>query len=119
MNICILGASEKPHRFSNKVLKILKSKHYTIFPIHPIHKVIEDIPVIKSISEITIPVHTLTIYVNSTVSTPLEKDILNMNPKRVIFNPGAENESLRNNLEKNGISTLNACSYVMLNTGQF
>ena len=45
--------------------------------------------------------------------------ILSLKPKRIIFNPGAENEELRKLAEKNGIKTLDACTLVMLSTNQY
>jgi len=43
-----------------------------------------------------------------------EDYILSLNPKRIIFNPGAENPSLAQKAANNGIETLNACTLVML-----
>jgi len=58
-------------------------------------------------------------YVNSQISNQLTEDILRLNPQRVIFNPGSENNSLESILHKNGIKTEQACSLVLLRTGQF
>jgi predicted CoA-binding protein len=64
-------------------------------------------------------VDTLTVYVSEQVSGRLEEAILRLAPKRVLFNPGAENPALRDSLEAAGISTREACTLVMLKTGQF
>ena len=37
----------------------------------------------------------------------------------VIFNPGAENKELKRALERDGIEVEEACTLVLLNTGQF
>jgi hypothetical protein len=42
-----------------------------------------------------------------------------INPRRVIFNPGTENPELERALEKSGIQTEEACTLVLLHTGQF
>ena len=42
-----------------------------------------------------------------------------LKPRRVIFNPGAENAALAEALEKAGIGCEEACTLVLLNTGLF
>jgi hypothetical protein len=45
--------------------------------------------------------------------------ILSLHPKRIIFNPGTENEELEELAQQNGIAAIEACTLVMLNTGQY
>ena len=45
--------------------------------------------------------------------------ILTLHPKRIIFNPGAENDELSEMAKKNGIEPIEACTLVMLSTGQY
>jgi len=45
--------------------------------------------------------------------------LLELNPKRVIFNPGTENKLLVEILEKNKIEAIEACTLVLLSTGQY
>ena len=73
----------------------------------------------SNLSDIKEPIDTLTIYVNAKISDALAKEILNSGTKRVIFNPGSENESFYNSLRKKEIQVLEACTLVMLRTGQF
>ena len=65
------------------------------------------------------PVDTITLYLSQKNQEPLEDYILSLKPKRIIFNPGAENPRLKMVAEKNGIETLDACTLVMLTTGQY
>jgi len=46
-------------------------------------------------------------------------DILACRPRRIIFNPGAENEALERQAGETGIQTVRGCTLVMLKTGQF
>ncbi|NLI29998.1 MAG: CoA-binding protein, partial [Nitrospiraceae bacterium] len=46
-------------------------------------------------------------------------DILRIKPFRVIFNPGTENPAAYGPLRSAGIEPLEACTLVMLSTGQF
>ena len=82
-------------------------------------KDIDGLAVIEKISQITEPLDTVSMYVSADISSALENEILAKFPKRVIFNPGAENESLAQKLSQKGIKPVNACTLVMLRTNQF
>jgi predicted CoA-binding protein len=62
---------------------------------------------------------TLTIYVNPKISHQMQDEILKYPAKRVIFNPGTENFELAEKLRQKGVEVLEACTLVMLKTGQF
>lgn len=118
-NVAILGASEKPHRYSYKAFQMLKEYGYKPFPISPRLKELEKVPVVASLKEIKEPIHTLTMYVGPEISSKLQNEILALKPNRVIFNPGSENEELEESLEHAGIEVLEACTLVLLSTRQF
>lgn len=63
--------------------------------------------------------HTVTIYMNAKRQEEYSDFILGLQPKRIIFNPGAENPILQKEAKAKGIQCLNACTLVMLNFGQF
>lgn len=65
------------------------------------------------------PYHTLTLYLNSGNQGQLEEWMLALKPKRILFNPGAENPKLAQLARKAGIETEEACTLVLLNTGQY
>ncbi len=64
-------------------------------------------------------VDTITMYVGPRNQTSLYDYILNTNPKRIIFNPGAENPELEAKAREQGIETMEACTLVLLSTGQY
>ena len=119
MKVAVIGASNKPHRYSYKAVMLLKEKGYEVYPVHQRVKDIEGMPVYPSIKDIKDSVDTITMYVSSDISNILGDDILDREPGRIIFNPGAENPELKKKAQEKGIETINACTLVMLNTGQF
>ena len=119
MNVAVIGASDKKNRYSYMAFSLLKEKGHQAFPVHRRVKEIEGNPVYSSIAEIKEPVDTVTLYVGANISTLMGDDILAMKPKRVIFNPGAENPDLEARLKEAGIKPVNSCTIVMLKTGQF
>jgi uncharacterized protein len=64
-------------------------------------------------------IDTITLYVGPKNQPPLYDYIFQTNPKRVVFNPGAENLELEKMLEEKGVQTEEACTLVMLSTGQY
>ena len=119
MNVAVVGASAKPERYSNMAVKLLQEKGYNVFPVHPSLKKIGDLKVYPALADVGVPVDTITLYVAAKNQIPLEEDILQTKPRRVIFNPGTENPELAAKLERSGAETLEACTLVMLKTGTF
>lgn len=117
--VVVLGASPKAGRYSNMAVRQLKSNGYKVIPVNPGHLVVEGLDTFSTLGEIKEPVHTLTLYLSPVWSERIIADIINLKPERVIFNPGTESGSLRKSLNNSGISYIEACTLVMLSTGQF
>jgi predicted CoA-binding protein len=114
----VLGASENPDRYSNKAILKLLSKGQEVVAIgkkagnvNGVEIVTEQIP-----SE---DIETVTLYLNPTHQIPYYDYILSLKPKRVIFNPGTENDELERIVAREGINVLESCTLVMLSTGQY
>ncbi len=115
----VLGASPKEDRYSNKAVALLHSNGIPVIPIHPTAKEINGIPCLASLKDITVPVDTITLYVNEKLSTGLIPDIIACAPRRIVMNPGTENELLETEAQKVGIIVQRACTLVLLNTRQW
>lgn len=119
MNVAVIGASDKPERFSHQACVLLKQKGHAVFPVHQRLKIIEGMAVYPSIKDITGPIDTVSLYVAADISTHIAAGILGAKPKRIIFNPGAENPDLAQKAEAQGITTVNDCTLVMLRNSTF
>lgn len=119
MNVAILGASNKPERYSYMALKRLQSHGHTVFPVHPAFQEIEGVKVYPDLDALPRDIDTLTLYVGPEISSKLAEKIIRLNPRRVICNPGAENAPLANSLREKGIQVDEACTLVLLGTNQF
>lgn len=119
MIVVVLGASADPEKYSNKAVRFLLEKGHRVLPVHPKGGEIEGLKVYRSLAEITEPVDTLTLYVSAPISSSLQSEILALKPRRVIFNPGAENPVLSEGLPVWGIQPVEACTLVLLRTEQF
>ena len=117
--VAVLGASDKPERYSYKAVQMLSEAGHLPIPVHPSLKSLDNLPVFPSLEAISEPVDTLTIYLNPDISTSLKDAIVEFNPGRVIFNPGTENPDLQASLDEHAIPWQEACTLVLLRTGQF
>ena len=117
--VAVLGASNNPERYSNMAVRRLREAGHHVIPVHPAFPAIEGLPVERSLGEIKEPVDTLTLYVGPQRLAALTDEILRLAPKRVIFNPGTESPELAATLDRAGITHLEACTLVMLQSGQF
>ena len=114
----VLGASEKPERYSNMAIRTLVENGHTVYAIGNKTGHVGTVP----ISTAHLPLenlHTVTMYLGDRNQTPYYEYILGLHPKRIIFNPGAENEELMHLAEQQGIDVWEACTLVMLRTGQY
>ncbi|MBN2843466.1 MAG: CoA-binding protein [Sedimentisphaerales bacterium] len=115
----VLGASTNPDRYSNKCVRLLLAKGHEVVPVHPVAKEIEGLPVVPRLHQVTGKVDTLTLYLSPDTLTPMQADIINLNPGRIIFNPGTENPPLMQELRQHGLKVVEACTLVLLSTNQF
>jgi len=114
----VLGASDNPSRYSFLALNRLKANGHPVVAIGKRHSFVNDI-IIDTEKKDWKDVDTVTLYLNPAHQAEYYDYILSLKPKRIIFNPGAENDDLKELAEQNHIQTMEACTLVMLGTGQY
>ncbi len=117
--VVVVGASPKEERYSNRAVRLLVEHGHEVVPVNPAESSIEGIPVVPRLDDLGGHVDTVTLYVSPKISSAMEEPLTALNPDRVIFNPGTENPALCAALKAHGIHTEEACTLVLLNTGQF
>ena len=114
----VLGASANPSRYSYLAINKLREQKQPVVAIGKTTAIVADIPVQTETDPIQ-DLDTVTMYLNPVNQKNYYEYILDQHPKRVIFNPGAENPEFENILKEKGIQTMKACTLVLLSTGQF
>ena len=114
----VLGASENPSRYSFLVLNRLQSHKHPVVAIGKKKGVVGDVA-IETEKKHWEGVDTVTLYLNPKHQEEYYNYIMELNPKRIIFNPGAENDELASMAAKKGIQPVEACTLVMLATNQY
>jgi len=117
-NTLVLGASDNPSRYSYMAVQKLRAYGHPVKAIGRKRTFVDDV----SIDVEQKPhenIDTVTLYLNSRNQKEYYDYIMQLSPKRIIFNPGAENPELADLAHAKGIETLEACTLVMLSTGQY
>lgn len=114
----ILGASSNPSRYSNLAAHRLVAHGHPIVNVGIRQGEVAGVP-IETAGQIYTDLDTITLYLGPQNQPQYYDYILKSKPKRIIFNPGTENPELESLAEQNGIETLEACTLVMLSTGQY
>lgn len=114
----VLGASLKVDRYANRAIRKLRAYGHPVMAVGLREGMVDDVAVVKTIPT-DIQVDTVTMYLNADNQKVWEVQVLALHPKRIIFNPGAENAGFVKQAQEAGIETLEACTLVMLGTGQF
>lgn len=114
----VLGASDNPSRYSYLAIRKLRSKEHPVEAIGKFNTQVDDVNITKEKTPFT-DIDTVTLYLNPLHQRDYYDYILSLHPKRIIFNPGAENDELAELARKNNIQPVEACTLVMLSTNQY
>ncbi len=114
----VLGASENPARYSNLAVKKLLAHNQPVVALGKKSGSINN-TVIETDKKPFENIDTVTLYLNPANQKEYYNYIFSLQPRRIIFNPGTENEELAELAEKKGIKTQEACTLVLLSTNQY
>lgn len=114
----VLGASTKPDRYAFKAITMLVEKGHSVLAIGQNTGEVAGIKI--NTKQIPLAnIHTVTLYLNPTCQRDYYNYIIEIKPKRVVFNPGTENPEFYQLLKANGIKVEDACTLVLLATNQY
>ncbi len=114
----VIGASANPDRYSNKAIKALVAHHHEVVAIGLRAGEVAGVYFDQEKKDVE-NVDTVTLYVGPQNQPEYYKYILDLKPRRVIFNPGTENPEFIGKLESAGIHPEIACTLVLLATEQY
>jgi uncharacterized protein len=114
----VLGASPNPARYSYLAVESLTTRQHPVVAIGKRKGQIDEVEITTEHNSIP-DIDTVTLYLNPMNQKEYYDYIISLHPKRIIFNPGSENPELRKLAKENGIETMEACTLVLLSTGQY
>ncbi|RFP63568.1 CoA-binding protein [Hymenobacter lapidiphilus] len=114
----VLGATDNPTRYAYRAVHQLKQHGHEVVPVGIRKGQVAGLD-IRNDRPAAEGVDTVTLYVGPQNQPGWYDYILDLNPKRIIFNPGTENPELEKLAQQRGIETEEACTLVMLSVGQY
>lgn len=116
--VLVMGASTNSARYSWLATKMLQEYGHAPICFGQSSGLCANIQIQNKFPENIHP-DTVTMYLNPTNQVAYYDKIVALQPKRVLFNPGTENPDFENILENAGIAYEEACTLVLLRTGQY
>jgi len=114
----VFGASPNPARYSHRAVEMLVEYGHEVLPLGFRKGNIEGKDIVLEHDKFD-NVDTITMYMNAHRQEQFIDYLLSLNPRRIIFNPGAENPKLESMAHAQGIETMNACTLVLLRIGTY
>ena len=114
----VLGASTNPTRYSNIAIKRLQEKGHEVLPVGIRSGEVDGTSIFLGQPSLE-DVDTITLYLNPKNQKAYYDYILNLSPKRIIFNPGTENPVLIKMAKEKDIQVEIACTLVMLSLDKY
>ena len=114
----VLGATDNPSRYAYLAVRKLRAYSHPVVAVGRKQGDVGDVQITtEQIREDGID--TITLYLNPRNQLGYYDYILDLKPKRIIFNPGTENDELIDLARANKIEPVIGCTLVMLATGQY
>lgn len=114
----VFGASLKPHRYSNLVIKRLREHQVNTVGFGLRSGLVVDVQIKTNLAELP-NIDIVTLYLGVERQKQYYQAIIDLQPEKVIFNPGTENPEFYEVLKANNIGVEVACTLVLLATGQY
>lgn len=114
----VLGASTNPARYSYLAMNRLRENQHPVVAIGQKKGTVAGINIDTEQTAFN-DINTVTLYLNAAHQEAYYDYIISLHPERIIFNPGTENDALAELARKNNIKPVEACTLVLLSTGQY
>ena len=108
--VAVIGASNDRGKFGNKAVRAYLQQGYQVFPVNPGQAEIEGIPALRSIRDVPIRPHIISVYLPPERVLHLLPDIAARGCDELWLNPGTESEAVLAEAERLGLKVIQACS---------
>lgn len=116
----VLGASPNPYRYAFKAAHMLKEAGHEMIPVSIKRGEVAGEKILNLREKPAIDgVHTITMYIGPQHQAEWTEYLLSLQPQRIIFNPGTENQEFEEMARKKGIETYQNCTLVLLSIGSY
>lgn len=117
--VVVLGSTPNPERYAHKAMRALMYHGFHAIPVHPTAEEVLGQSCRRCLEDVSEAIDTLTLYVGPETSSQLIAAILASKPRRILMNPGSENDDLAAAAVAQGIEVARGCTLQMLQDGTF
>jgi predicted CoA-binding protein len=112
----VVGASAKPYKYGNKVLRCYRQNHRDAVPVNPHEKVIEGLACVSSVKDLPQQVSSLSIITPPQVTEQVVRDAITKGIRNIWMQPGAESSQAIETCEQAGVNVIadGSCLLVVL-----
>lgn len=114
----VIGVSENPSRYANMAVRSLMRHNLPVVAVGLKAGEVDGVKIYGGKPHFE-DVDTITLYVGPRNQPAWYDYIISLRPRRIILNPGTEDEALEELCIKNGIQVVEACTLVMLSVGNY
>ena len=118
MRTLVIGASTKPERYSFKAINALLKHGHETLALSVKKGSVNGVEFMNGFPELD-DIDTVTLYIGPKIQPNYYEYLVQLKPRRVIFNPGTENLEFQELLRKGNIEVIEACTLVMLSIGNY
>jgi predicted CoA-binding protein len=110
--VAVIGASKDHNKFGNKAVRAFRQQGYTVYPVNPKESEIEGLPAYRSILDVPVRPHMVSVYLPPPVLLKILPDIAARGCAELWLNPGTESDEVLAEAEQLGLNVVQACSIV-------
>lgn len=118
MSTLILGATPNPQRYAYMAAQRLTQHGHEIVPVGIKHGEVFGVPIQRGRPQVE-DVDTVVLYVGAKHQPAYYDYLMELKPRRIIFNPGTENPELMRLARNHDIEPILGCTLVMLASGTY
>ena len=104
--VAVVGASDKPWRDSNDIMRYLMKSGYRVFAVNPNHKSVLEQPCYASLKEVPEPIDIVDVFRRSEAVPAIVRDALSVKAKVLWLQSGVVNKEGAEQAEKNGMQVI-------------
>lgn len=113
-NWAVVGASQNPTRYGNKIVHRLQDSGFNVLPVSPNYTEIDGMKTYPSLLSIEEPIDVVNFVVNPAIGLKVLDEVIELGIKRIWLQPGADGKEVVKKAKENGIEVIEACILVVL-----
>ena len=109
----IVGATDNPEKYGNRIVKNLKSRGYEVFPVNPRLKELDGLRCYPGLADIPIKVDVVDFVVPPAATEEILKQCKELGLNRIWLQPGSESETAINFCNVNNMKVVHSVCVMM------